>query len=265
MFFTLSKVLAWAVAPANILVLLLVLGGVLWLVGRRRTGGALIAGVTGAFLLIAVLPVGGWVWHSLESRFPKLTPTDLPAAVTGIIVLGGAVKPKLWNQHNQVSVNGRAERIIEGARLARRYPDAVVLYSGGSGHLGEPQWREAPLAAQLLEELGVSTDQLLLEENSRSTHENAVLSKQLAAPKPGDVWVLVTTAGHMPRAMSVFRSLEWDVLPYPVDYAGPPEWAFRAGFDLAGGLTALNRGVREYVGLFIYWVSGRAAAPFPVD
>ena len=105
--------------------------------------------------------------------------------------------------------------MTEAAALARRYPNAKVLFTGGSVEILREPTVEADAAGMVLRDLGVGGDRLLLERKARNTAENAVLAKQLADPKPGERWLLVTSAWHMPRAMGLFRKVGFDVEPWP--------------------------------------------------
>jgi uncharacterized SAM-binding protein YcdF (DUF218 family) len=164
---------------------------------------------------------------------------------------------------NEVVLNEAAERLTVVADLARRYPNARILYSGGNGELIGDE-REAPFALRLLKTFGIAPDRILLEDRSRNTIENAVYSKELARPKPGERWLLVTSAYHMPRAIGVFRKVGFAVEPYPVD------WRTRGAQDelrpfasVGDGLRRVDTAVREWVGLAVYWLTGRSSEPFP--
>jgi DUF218 domain len=64
----------------------------------------------------------------------------------------------------------------------------------------------------------LSRDRIIVERKSRNTTENAAFTKQLVMPKPGERWLLVTSAMHMPRAVGVFRKAGFAVDAYPVGY-----------------------------------------------
>src|SRR5262249_35165901 len=100
-------------------------------------------------------------------------------------------------------------------------------------------------------------------ENSRSTHENAVYAKRTIRPKPGEVWVLVTSAYHMPRAVASFRAVGWPVVPYPVDYKIDPRTGLRANFSLLYVLGTTTLAGKEWAGLFGYWLMGWTREVFP--
>jgi uncharacterized SAM-binding protein YcdF (DUF218 family) len=244
MLFVLSK-LFWAlVAPGNLLLLLVLVGLMAQWVGRRRRGSRLALAAALALLAVAILPIGQWVVAPLEARFPE---PQLPAHIDGIIVLGGAVQPDITHAHGQVALDDAATRITETLAIAQRHPEAKLLLSGGDAevlpHAGE---READDTRRLFIALGVPPDRILVEDRSRNTFENALFSRTVAAPKPGETWVLVTSAMHMPRAVGCFREVGWSVLPYPVDYR--TEAHPFPDFKLAEHLDLLNLSTKEWVG-----------------
>ncbi len=105
--------------------------------------------------------------------------------------------------------------------------------------------------------LGIAEHRLILETKSRDTAENAALSRDLVKPKPGETWVLITSALHMPRAVGVFRKAEWRVIPYPVDFRHLGEGDEGFGLNLGRGLTLLNSAAREWLSLAHYYVTGK--------
>ena len=112
--------------------------------------------------------------------------------------------------------------------------------------------------------MGVPQDRVIYEDQARNTHENAVLTYRLLQPKPGEVWLLVTSAFHMPRAKALFDKAGFATLPWPVDY----RTSGREGVGLfrdnpADSLQATTVAIREWIGLFAYWLSGRIDQPFP--
>ncbi len=154
-----------------------------------------------------------------------------------------------------------AERVTGTLALALRYPDAKVLISGGDSAIVPRGLSEADATRRLLVEDGLDPRRILAETRSRDTYENAVYSKELAQPQPGQIWVLVTSANHMPRAVGCFRAVAFDVIPYPVDYDTGPD--AQAIFDFAGNLRILGWATHEWIGLADYRLRGRIAALFP--
>jgi uncharacterized SAM-binding protein YcdF (DUF218 family) len=99
---------------------------------------------------------------------------------------------------------------------------------------------------------------------SHNTWENAVYTKALAAPQPGQRWLLVTSASHMPRAMGVFRKVGFAVEPWPVDFrtADARDW-FQTFESPAEGLRRVELAGHEWIGLITYWLMGRSDELFP--
>jgi len=261
--FIASKVLWGLVQPGNALVLLLALGAWLlfsWREERRQAGRRLVAAAAVGFLVFTIVPVGPWIVKPLENRFPK---PDLPERVDGIIVLGGAVNPLLSAERGEPSVNDAAERILAMAELGRRYPDARLVFTGGSGSLWGSQHREVEAMRAALGQAGLGAGRVAFENESRNTWENALFSRDLVMPRPGETWLLVTSAWHMPRAVGIFRRIGWPVTPYPVDYrsrtGGKPYLLFTLGENLDVASVAL----REWIGLVAYRLMDRTDSLFP--
>ena len=256
MFFYLSK-LFWLVAQPLNLATLLVLGGLLaWLFRWRRTGIIL---SSAAFLILAFsawTTLGALMLHPLENRFAR--PSPVPDRVDGIIVLGGGLEGGINLVRGGYELNGSGDRFVETAILARRYPQARVLVTGGTGTLILEGEGDADTAPRLLTALGVEPERLLLENRSRNTHENAVFSKEMVKPEPGETWLLVTSAFHMPRAMALFRKAGFPVLPWPADYRTAGNEPLGLARDNAmDSLQNVTTALREWIGLIAYRFSGR--------
>jgi uncharacterized SAM-binding protein YcdF (DUF218 family) len=262
MFYTLSK-LFWIVAQPVSLTGILILAGILLIVtGWRRLG------IASASLAFVVLTLGAWtsvgalLLQPLEDRFAR--PDPAPAKVAGIIVLGGGLEGGINLARGGYELNSSGDRFVEGAILARRNPAARLLISGGSGSLILVGEGDADTAPRLLSALGVDPSRLMLENRSRNTEENAIFSKELANPQPGETWLLVTSAFHMPRSMALFRKAGFEALPWPVDYrtTGNEGVGFFADNPL-DSLTKSTLASREWIGLFAYWWTGKIDTPFP--
>ena len=171
--------------------------------------------------LAAALDAPAMLVATLEHRFPRAEILDAEA-ITGVIALGGG-----------------EERMREAGRLARRYPHLRVFIS-----------EEDPV--YVLELLGRDIDpaRVVIETHSRNTHENAKFAKAALRPKPGERWLLVTSASHMPRAVGTFRQNSFPVEPWPV-------------YDQGNGHPAYEIAEHEWLGLIAYRFLGRSSAFFP--
>jgi uncharacterized SAM-binding protein YcdF (DUF218 family) len=253
MSFFLSKLFWWVVNPGNVMLGLLCLGVIALLVGWRRWGVRLVTVATVLALLVTVLPIGAWLLEPLENRFPV---PDLPARVDGIVVLGGSINPVLSAARHQPILTDSAERLTEFVALARRYPAAKLVFTGGSASVVDTVDREADYARTVFEQVGLDVSRITFERDSRNTYENAVMSKAAVDPQPGETWLLVTSAYHMPRAVGCFRAQDWQVIGYPVDYGTAPD-GNPASFSLLAGLDGVHWALREWIGLGFYWLAGR--------
>lgn len=241
-------------APGSLLVILLLLAMVMtWFRPLRRIGLWLGVPVTLLVIAIGLAPSFDWMIRPLEDYYPV---PALPAKVDGIIVLGGSEEAGLAVAHGgQPQVNGAADRLIAFADLSRRYPEARLIFTGRGAWAARAQYSEADVARSVLGMMGVDTTRVQFEAESRNTIENAEYSLRLARPKPGETWLLITSAMHMPRAVNCFRAVGWPVLPYPVDFASGGDGP--ASFQPLHALGRLDMAAQEWVGLAAYRILGR--------
>jgi uncharacterized SAM-binding protein YcdF (DUF218 family) len=267
MSFTISKILWLFLQPSNALLLFLLLSALLAAAGWRG-GRPLMAAATGALSFVSLLPVGQWLLLPLESRLSS--PVELPKEIDGAIVLGGGFDGRTAALPNRVELSSAADRVTALIALGRRYPDAKLVYSGGVGALLGERTPGAEQAKAFYQQQGFDLKRIVFEGKSRNTWENAVYSRDLVKPAPDETWLLVTSASHMPRAVGVFRKLDWNVTPYPVDFhvvnAGDQlAYAFDPTVDVAARLGELDLAAKEWVGLLAYWLMGRTAALSPAS
>lgn len=260
-FFYLSKIVWALVSPASLLYILLIAGIALLFLKKTRPAKTLLATVAVLLTLVAFLPLGKWLVTPLETRFAANP--ELPRRVDGIILLGGAIDPVNSYLWDQPEIGSAADRYTAFIELAREYPRARLIFTGGAGTLLDQEYREADVASYFLESMGINRRRLEVERDSRNTYENAVNSKALMQPEPGENWILVTSAGHMPRAVGVFCEQGWPVMPWPVDHESSPGLQTRIRFDLAGNLVSLNNHTREWAGLLAYFVTGKTSSLLP--
>lgn len=261
LFFWASK-LIWALISPDSLLLLLWLGGfALLLLGAVRYAKILLGCAAGLALAVAFFPLGEWLITPLESRFPPIA--RLPDQVDGIIVLGGFVDTFRSQSWQQAQSNQAAERLWAFTTLARRFPEAQLLFTGGSGALTGQTLKEADRIPALLQEAGLGSHALTLEEQSRNTYENVLFSKALVAPQPQQRWLLTTSAAHMPRSVGIFCAQRWPVLPYPVDYRSDRERLWRVELRFAEHLQDLREASREWIGLLAYYLTGKTTSILP--
>ncbi|MCT7375665.1 YdcF family protein [Chelativorans salis] len=262
--FHLASAVFWTlIQPVNLTGLLVAASLTAALLRWRRLSVSL------SLLGLLVLGLSGWTTlgalflHPLENRFQQ--PAGPLGEVDGIIVLGGGFEGAINLVRGGYELNASGDRFVEAAVLARRYPGARLVISGGSGSVFLAGEGDADTAPRLLTALGVAPGRIEMENRSRDTYENAQFSKRLVAPQPGETWLLVTSAFHMPRAVGAFRQADFPVVPWPVDYKTSGTERFGLAADnVLDSLRNTTTAMREWLGLLAYWLAGRTDRLLPV-
>ncbi|PJR17254.1 YdcF family protein [Sinorhizobium meliloti] len=260
--FLVSKIF-WLVAQPLSLAFLALFAGVLLMLGRfRRSGGTL--SVFGLAVLFVTLftTAGSYFLQILEDRFPRSAtePTDLAC----IIVLGGAFENVVMASRGGMELNQAAERFVETLRLARAYPQARILVSGGDGSLSGIYEGDAHASQKFFGTFGIGSNRLIREGESRTTFENARYTRDLLAENGLERCALVTSAYHMPRSIGLFRANGMEVTPWPTDYRTSGK--VRLGFDFTQpSLNAqlATTAAKEWTGLVAYYLLGRTETLLP--
>ncbi len=198
----------------------------------------------GARPIVPTLPgldqVGYVSSDTLWDEFSKLE-----AIPSRLVVLGGGhisdPKIPITGQLSDASM----ARLVEGIRLHRELPKSKLILSGGSFF---DRVSNAKVLSEVAMAIGVKKKNILLEEISKDTEDQARLIQQIVSK---DQFILVTSASHMPRTMAFFRKLGMDPLPAPTEHlvkesvAKTPERFYPS----AGGLRKAERAFYEYLGL----------------
>ncbi|WP_210398039.1 YdcF family protein [Motiliproteus sediminis] len=269
--FFLSSKLIWAFArPDHLLLLLLTVAAVRgrWrhagIGNDRRQSHKLLWFTLVLLWLIALYPAGNLLLYPLETRF-KQQPV-VAEELSGVVVLGGGESLARSRYWDRLELTDAGDRYLELLALAQQFPDLPIIFTGGSGAVTQQQFGGADALEPLLQRLGLA-QRVILERKSRNTYENALFAKPLADPisaERGDKpWLLVTSAFHMPRSVGIFQAQGWSVQPHPVDHWSLPPAKQRWYFSLSENLVDLTMGVREWLGLFAYRLTGKTHQLLP--
>jgi uncharacterized SAM-binding protein YcdF (DUF218 family) len=258
-FFFISKAAWFFAGPINLVVVLGALGAGLLFSRWKRAGRRLSAAAAIGLLLIGFSPLPKLIARPLEDRFPERTSDGRP--VDGIIVLGGGI----GFSRGQVTFNEAAARMTTGTELAKKHPNARLVFAGGEGALfGSDRRTEADAAGDFFRTAGIEGERLVMENRSRNTRENALFTRELIRAQPGERWLLVTSAFHMPRAIGCFRAVGLDPEAYPVDYRTDGDARdVRPFIHMANGLQLTDLAVKEWIGLIAYRLAGYTADLLP--
>jgi uncharacterized SAM-binding protein YcdF (DUF218 family) len=260
-FFSLSKILSTLIEPSNALAIAIVVATAFLMARRQKIALRILVVIVLGLGTVTLLPIPDMLIWTLEQRFPR--PDPLPRHVDGIILLGGAQNPRMTREYGTPSLNGAANTMTGFLWLARTYPDAKLVFAGGSGSLRQDTPPEAETARLFLEQQGFDPGRVIFEDKSRNTFENAAFAKAIAEPKPGEIWLLVAQAVHMPRAMGVFRRVGWDVVPYPEAYRVERHVPIEPAASVGHALAMLRAAMHEWIELAAYYASGRSDSLLP--
>lgn len=248
--FVLSKLLSAITQPMFWLALWWGLALLVLMRWRRQALTMLWSGLVALGLLgFQALPDA--LLRPLENRYPVPAADSLRRHV-GVIVLGGAVgHPDSYAAHGQVPLGESGERMTVPVGLLRQHPKLQLVFAGGEGRLLTTGITEAVLARAFYQEQGVDMSRVQLESGSRTTRENARQVAQLLGARCQEPWLLVTSAWHMPRAMSEFEAVGCRVTPYPVDFRTGASTAWTE-YSLAHSLIRWQTALHEWLGLAMY-------------
>jgi uncharacterized SAM-binding protein YcdF (DUF218 family) len=263
MFFILSKIVGYLIAPSHLAVFATSIGVTLGFTRFSRIGRRLACVGVVALLAFAVSPLAYFIALPLENRFPA-PPKDV-APPDGIIVLGGSVDENLSGQRGDgVRLNNSDERLTAAVALTRRFPQARLVFAGGTAAMLGSPFTEAQVVKRFWRDMGVDVEDAIFEDRSRNTYENAAYVRELAKPKQNERWLLVTSAIHMPRAVGVFRKAGVPIVPYPVDFRTTgrlDDWSFPRHAPAA--LDLIDSAAHEWAGLVAYRLTVKTTALFP--
>ena len=264
MFYVLSKVAYFLIAPSHLCLIALGAGIVLqtWTLLQRLGRWLVFTGFAG-FVVLGFSPLGNLLLYPLEERFQS--PRDVTAkAYDGIILLGGFEDGNISKGRDTLALIDAGERLTETVRLARRLPASKVIFTGGAGSIFLNVNDAGGAVGKYLRDVGIRSDRIVVESASRNTWENATFTSDLIKPSKGARFLLVTSAWHMPRAIGIFRKVGFNVDAYPVDYRIAGARDLQLPFTMMPtGLKRTDRAMKEWIGLLVYWMSGRSTALFP--
>lgn len=258
MLLTLSKVIPAFLFPAGLVLLLCLVTAWLAFRARARAAGFVALAAAGVLYAAANPIISNWILVGLENQVP--TPKDYKPAAA-IVLLGGGMSPYL-PAHRHPQTNASGDRVLHAARLWKVNLAPVIVPTGGYiTMMIDAPGTEADLYARLLIDLfGVPDSAVLRMGQSRTTHEDAVLTAKLFEERgiTKDI-LLVTTASHMPRAAALFRKQGFKVQIAPTDFRGDTEPTFKFFRLLPSGnaLSETTTALHEIIGIWAYKMMGR--------
>ncbi len=217
---------------------------------KKKAGRAMVTVSCAILFFIFVSPVPRMMLHHLEHKFPENPPI---AEAKGLILLGGFFSLLESRENERPVYNKAAGRLVEFLALALKNPTLPIVFTGTP--------LETALTKKVFADFGISESRVTYEDQARNTVDNARNSFNLVKPKDGDVWVLVTSAFHMPRSVGLFQGAGWKVIPYPVDYHTTRKGAepLYTGFLSKMNASAWFSACKEWAGMVNNYIDGRSS------
>jgi uncharacterized SAM-binding protein YcdF (DUF218 family) len=232
--------------PGIILVLLVLLDIRLFYKKQRNIAWALL-GLTILLYGCATPLCSNPLVHLLENRYqpPKQIHGDI------IVMLGGGATLDTPNLHSKGHLSGAAaNRLLTCIQLYHQLQVPIII-SGGQVY--KTTGVESEIAKSILLDVGIPNDQIIIENKSLNTTQNAtythVILDRLKYRQP----ILVTSAFHMPRAVTQFQKVGVRVIPYPTDYYTnvKQDFTFTKLIPSSEGLSEFSLALKEYIGLMV--------------
>lgn len=210
--YAIKFIYSWLLPPGLFIVLLLLLAIRLW--KRNRKPSILVIGIALLLYLFSIQPVSQLLLGELETVYAQPELTSVKGDV--IVVLGGGATQSTPDLDGQGNLSGSAaNRMLTAVRL-HRLTGLPILFSGGQ--VFPDSGNEANIARRQLLELGVADSDILVENRSLNTEQNAVGTAAILKEKGYLHPILVTSAFHMPRSMIEFNKAGLEAQAFPTDY-----------------------------------------------
>ena len=254
--FYLSKILNFLINPLHILSLIILIQlFIIFFIQSKK----LVIFFSKLFLILFLFfgysPISNFLLSKIEdyiqsSKYPV-------QQLTGAIVLGGSFNSGLESkERNEVSINSSAERLTKALEIYKKNPKLLILFSGFSRELKPQGWSESDMAKKFFLDQGVKLDNLIFDNQSRSTFENIKYSKDIISNYKG-TWALITSANHMPRSFFTFKKQGLILEPISVDYKTGTSRMFWINFDISSGLSNWSIILHELIGISYYKVTNK--------
>jgi len=249
MFFVLSKILAFLTKPSTWILIVLCLA-----VFTKRTRRK--------FLLLGLLMffvfTNGFIHYEISRlwEIPPIGYEKLEKKYDVAVVLGGI--SDFDGNYNMLEFNESSDRIIHAIKLYKQGFVKKILLSGGTGTMIGLDIREAPNLKKYLTEIGVNEKDIILENNSRNTKENASYSAVILNNKfKNGNFLLVTSAIHMRRSLLCFEKQGIKITPFSTDFSMSERKLYFDHLFLPEA-QILNRWedlIHEWIGFIVYRIT----------
>ncbi|MCW8934267.1 MAG: YdcF family protein [Gammaproteobacteria bacterium] len=236
-----ENIFRYFLMPSNLITILFLIS-FLAILTKRLLKVAKISLFIGMFLyfIFGSGPVSFWLMKQLEYQYPSLSQANISSEVKHIVVLAGFAENISSRSITANIYPASAYRVLEAARLYNSSPETLKIIITGEGEAVQ-------LMSQVLVSLGVSTSKILIDNNSKNTADSAVYISELLNQQS---FYLVTSAGHMPRAVAAFDRMKLSYIPSPTHYMSKENILATAYLPTPRHLYISDMAISEYLARF---------------
>ncbi len=194
----------------------------------------------------------------LAAPYHPLTREDVPAGRTAVVLLGSAsLQFRDWSENTFAIVDGiSASRLLEAARAFRLLNAEYIVSSGGLIAVSERTRASGLTMAEALERLGIPADRILIETESKTTRDEALIVREMLARHPVDQVVLVTSQIHMRRSVGAFKAVGIEVIPAIAREPRSLDTWWEKVIPTDKGLEESSLAAHELGGILVYRLRG---------
>ena len=246
--FIIKKIITSFILPPGIFIVILFAFGIILVMNRQKKIG--LTNILLGFLIwiLSISPTSYLLLSSLESDFYKST--NLKGDV--IILLGGGI----YEDVRDLTGSGfpgedMLGRLVTAVRLHKRKNIPIII---SFGSVYKDRNAGAPIVKRFLMDLGVEESQIILEDRSRDTFENAKYSIEICEQRGFTSPILMTSAYHLKRSCWVFEHLGMKINPFPAYFKthDHPIYHWNSFLPSHGSISSISRALHEYLGLIFY-------------
>ncbi|HRW34199.1 MAG TPA: YdcF family protein [Thermotogota bacterium] len=194
-----------------------------------------------------------------ENQFYDEELQNIPGEETVIVVFsGGVIRSVQSGGAIYDQIGPRSMMRLYRAFQAYQETGSQIIIAGGNVY-DQPGQSISAVMGMVLESWGVPSKMIKLEENSKTTWENAAFSLELIEQTVKNI-ILVTSAIHMPRSYQTFRKVieergrtDINLIPYPGDYrVENVPMSFSSFLPSSGSLETFSAAFHEWLGNLFY-------------
>ena len=251
MFFIFSKIFSFFLDPLNLLLISILLFIVIVARAKRNKFKGTFWFILFWFVLL-YKPLPEFLLKTIED--PHVYNERVFLESEGLVILGGGTgSGKVAKDRNDYTLGEGSERILKGLEFLKQKPEGTIIFTGFSGKIFHEGLSESEIIEQLIEALNTDSTNILFENRSRNTFENAVYSKEIINRLQIKKWGIVTSASHMKRAIATFEKeyAEMNFRPIPVDFRTANSIYWGPG-DMQDSIDLWRIYIHETVGYWVY-------------